>query len=246
MNTSIVIIPTYNERENIEPIARAVLKNLPDSDLLIVDDNSPDGTGLLADALAQHDPRIKVLHRPGKEGLGRAYVAGFRHTLAAGYHYIIQMDADFSHNPADLPRLLDPIRRGEADIAIGSRYTGGSVRVLNWPMHRLLLSTSAGRYVRLVTGMPVSDPTGGYKCFRAATLAAIDLDRITSNGYSFQIETTHAAWITGHRVVEIPIVFADRAAGTSKMHINIAFEAFRMVLSIWARNHFRRTPQETP
>lgn len=244
MNTPIVIIPTYNERENITAIAEAVLRNLPQAHLLIVDDNSPDGTGALADALALSDPRIRVLHRPGKEGLGRAYVDGFRYALNAGYAFIIQMDADFSHNPTDLPRLLAPVQAGEADISIGSRYIGGSIRVLNWPMHRLLLSTGAGRYVRLITGMPVFDPTGGYKCFRASTLAAIDLTRITSNGYSFQIETTHAAWITGHRVIEVPIVFADRAAGTSKMHINIAFEAFRMVLSIWARNHFRRSPHK--
>ena len=181
---ALIIIPTYDERENVGPMAEAVLKQVPEANILFVDDNSPDGTGALLDEIAAREPRVFVLHRAGKEGLGRAYIAGFKWALERDYGLICEMDCDFSHDPVVLPRLLQTARDG-ADLVLGSRYIGG-IRIMNWPMHRLLLSTGAGHYVRIVTGMPITDPTGGFKCFRRAVLEAIDLDRITSNGYSFR------------------------------------------------------------
>ena len=240
MMKPVIIIPTYDERENVEAMSDAVLAQAPGADILFVDDNSPDGTGRLLDAVKAREPRVDVLHRERKEGLGRAYIAGFKWALARGYDLICEMDCDFSHDPRALPSLL--AAAGEADLVLGSRYAGG-IRVMNWPMSRLLLSTGAAQYVKLVLGMPVHDPTGGFKCFRREVLEAIDLDRITSNGYSFQIETTHAAWIKGFTVKEIPIVFEDRKAGYSKMRANIAAEAFLMVLRLWARCGFRRSPR---
>ncbi|HHU16236.1 MAG: polyprenol monophosphomannose synthase [Kiritimatiellae bacterium] len=239
---ALIIIPTYDERENVEPMAEAVLKQVPEANILFVDDNSPDGTGALLDEIAAREPRVFVLHRAGKEGLGRAYIAGFKWALERDYGLICEMDCDFSHDPVVLPRLLQTARDG-ADLVLGSRYIGG-IRIMNWPMHRLLLSTGAGHYVRIVTGMPITDPTGGFKCFRRAVLEAIDLDRITSNGYSFQIEMTHSAWMKGFKVQEIPIVFEDRRAGYSKMRANIATEAMLMVLRLWARCGFRRSPRK--
>ena len=238
---TLVIIPTYDERENVVPMAEAVLKQVPEVNILFVDDNSPDGTGQLQDELAAREPRVFVLHRAGKEGLGRAYIAGFKWALERDYELICEMDCDFSHDPAALPSLLKEAHDG-ADLVLGSRYIGG-IRVMNWPMNRLLLSTGAAQYVKLVTGMPVHDPTGGFKCFRRAVLQAIDLDRITSNGYSFQIEMSHTAWMKGFTIKEVPIVFEDRRAGYSKMRANIATEAMLMVLRLWMRCGFRRSPK---
>jgi dolichol-phosphate mannosyltransferase len=239
MEKSVVIIPTYDERENVGPIAEAVLEHLPSTDILFVDDNSPDGTGRLLDEMAGKEHRIQVLHRPGKQGLGRAYIAGFQWALARGYEFVFEMDADFSHDPRELPKLLQAA--ADADLVIGSRYVGG-IRVMNWPLSRLLLSTGAGVYVRLVTGMPIFDPTGGFKCFRRRVLEAIDLEHITSSGYSFQVEMNHNAWMKGFRIQELPIIFADRRMGVSKMSMGIAREAIFMVLKLAARHGFRRRP----
>jgi len=230
----LVVTPTYNEKDNLRPFAKAVLSALPEADLLVVDDNSPDGTGALADELSQSEPRVHVLHRAKKEGLGPAYMAGFRWALARPYARIIQMDADFSHDPADLPRLL--AASDEADVVIGSRYLGGT-RVLNWPLRRLALSYGAGIYVRLFTRMPVMDPTGGYKCFRREVLERIVRRPLAATGYGFQIEVNHLAWRAGFRLKEIPIVFADRTAGASKMSLAIAREAAFLVLCLAFRRN---------
>ncbi|NLL83048.1 MAG: polyprenol monophosphomannose synthase [Lentisphaerae bacterium] len=237
----IVIIPTYDERDNVGPISQAVFEALPEANILFVDDNSPDGTGDLIDTLVAADPRIHVLHRSEKQGLGRAYIAGFKWALDNGYNRIIEMDADFSHSPKDLPRLVETAK--EADLVIGSRYIGG-IRVMNWPMSRLMISTCAGIYVRMITGMQICDPTGGFKCFRREVLEALDLDRVTSNGYSFQIELNHGAWMQGFRLKEIPIIFEERRAGYSKMNAGIAGEAFWMVIKLAFRNGLRRWPKK--
>ena len=229
MAKTLVVVPTYNEKENIEAFTEAVFTHLPTAHILIVDDNSPDGTGAIADRLAEANPAIVVLHRTQKEGLGRAYVAGFQWALQRDYAFIIQTDADFSHDPKDLPRLLGATET--ADLVIGSRYKGGC-RVLNWPLCRLMLSYGAGIYVRLFTRMPVMDPTGGFKCFHRTVLKAIQLDQIAAEGYGFQIEVTHTAWRKGFTIKEIPIVFADRVAGTSKMSLAIAKEAILLVLKL--------------
>jgi dolichol-phosphate mannosyltransferase len=239
MNESLVIIPTYNERENALAIATAVLREAPWADLLFVDDNSPDGTGQLLDQLADHEPRVHVLHRKGKEGLGRAYIAGFTWALQRPYEFIFEMDADFSHNPADLKRL----REGAAasDLVLGTRYKGG-IRVINWPLRRLILSKGAALYVRLITGMPFTDPTGGFKCYRRAVLETVDLKNIRSNGYSFQVEMTHTAWLCGYSINEVPITFEERREGASKMSGAIVREALTMVWKLLLRNGFRRHP----
>lgn len=229
MAKTLVVVPTYNEKENIEAFTEAVFTHLPSAHILIVDDNSPDGTGAIADRLAETNPAIFVLHRTQKEGLGRAYVAGFQWALQRDYAFIIQTDADFSHDPKDLPRLLGATEA--ADLVIGSRYKGGC-RVLNWPLGRLMLSYGAGIYVRLFTRMPVMDPTGGFKCFHRTVLESIQLDQIAAEGYGFQIEVTHTAWRKGFTIKEIPIVFADRVAGTSKMSLAIAKEAILLVLKL--------------
>lgn len=229
MLPTLVITPTYNEKENLPRFVDAVFQALPQADLLVVDDASPDGTGDLADAIARQEPRLKVLHRKGKEGIGPAYIAGFRWALAQGYERIIQMDTDFSHNPEDLPRLL--AASADADLVIGSRYIGG-VRVLNWPLRRLMLSYGAGIYVRLLTRMPVMDPTGGFKCFHRKVLEAVPFEGVAADGYGFQIEINHTAWRNGFRIQELPIVFADRTAGTSKMSLAIAGEAVLLVLRL--------------
>lgn len=239
MAKPLVVIPTYNEKENAEAIAKAVLENLESGELLFVDDNSPDGTGAICDALAAANPRVHVMHRESKEGLGRAYLAGFRWALDHGFDRIFEMDADFSHDPHELPNFIKAAE--DADLVLGSRYTGG-IRVMNWPLSRLLISTFAGVYVRAITGMPVMDPTGGFKCFRREVLEAIDFSKITSNGYSFQIEMTHNAWMKGFKIVEIPITFADRTSGKSKMSKNIAVEAFFKVWKLAASHWFRRSP----
>lgn len=242
MNDTLVVIPTYNEKENVREITAAVLKHAPWADVLVVDDNSPDGTGKIADGLAAAEPRIHVLHRAGKEGLGRAYLAGFAWALPRGYEFIFEMDADFSHNPATLPKFREAAQG--ADLVLGTRYRGG-IRVVNWPLKRLLLSYGAAMYVRLITGMPVSDPTGGFKCFRRAVLEDLQLPNIKSNGYSFQIEMSYETWMRGFRIDEVPITFEDRTLGTSKMSANIVQEALSMVWKLAIRRGFKRTPAAT-
>jgi len=222
----LVVMPTYNERPNIPLIVPAVLAQHPAVELLIVDDNSPDGTGAIADQLAAEDPRVHVLHREGKEGLGKAYIAGFRWALECGYDLMFEMDADFSHDPRFLPAMIEAV--ADADLVLGSRYKTG-VNVINWPISRLLLSLGANQYARWVTGLPLTDSTGGFKCFRRKVLEAIPLDRVRSNGYAFQIEMSFLAWRRGFRLKEIPIVFTDRVEGQSKMNKKIVREAIWMV-----------------
>jgi len=222
----IVIVPTYNERENLSRLVDAIRSQELDLDILVVDDNSPDGTGKIADELQRAGMVVHVIHRAGKLGLGSAYVEAFRWVLTKPYQLVFQMDADFSHDPASLPDLLEAIR--PADMVIGSRYIRG-ITVVNWPLSRLLLSYCANMYARLITGLPIRDITGGYKCFRREVLAAIDLDRISSEGYSFQIEMNFLAARCGFRIVEIPIVFRDRQVGSSKMSFRINREAAWMV-----------------
>lgn len=225
---ALVIIPTYNERENLPRLVPMVLEQDPRIEILIIDDASPDGTGELADQLAGTHPRVHVLHRAGKLGLGTAYLTGFRWALERDYDYIFEMDADFSHDPAHLPQFLDAIQT--ADVVLGSRYLEGRVTVVNWPMSRLFLSYGANLYARMVTGVPVADATGGFKCFRREVLEAINLDKIESEGYAFQIEITFRAWKKGFRIKEIPIVFTDRDVGESKMSKRIIREA---VWRVW-------------
>jgi dolichol-phosphate mannosyltransferase len=222
----LVCVPTYNERQNLPVIAPQILAQDPRLEMLVIDDGSPDGTGEVADEMAASNPRIHVLHRTAKEGLGRAYLAGFRWALERGYDYIFEMDADFSHDPKFLPAFIEAIR--SADVVIGSRYKQG-VNVINWPMSRLLLSLGANQYARLITGLPVEDSTGGFKCFRRKVLESLELDRVKSNGYAFQIEMSFRAWKKGFRIVEIPIVFTDRVEGQSKMSRKIVREAIWMV-----------------
>lgn len=232
-NRALVIIPTFNERENVTRIIEAVLARDASLDVLIVDDASPDGTGQIVDGVAAENPRVHVLHRAGKLGLGTAYIAGFRWALERDYDLIFEMDADFSHNPDRLPKFLEAIR--SADLVLGSRYQDGHVNVVNWPMSRLFLSYAANIYARAVTGLPIFDSTGGFKCFRRKVLETIDLNAIHSNGYAFQIEMTFRAWKAGFRVVEIPIVFVDRTTGESKMSKRIVREAVWMVWRLrWA------------
>jgi len=232
MQKALVIIPTYNEMENARAIAAAVFQACPDLHVLFVDDNSPDGTGAIANEMAVSDSRIHTLHQQNKRGLGRAYIAGFKWALERDYTHVFEMDADFSHNPAEIPKFLVAARN--ADLVLGSRYLNG-IRIINWPLSRLILSQGAGTYVRMVTGMPFSDPTGGYKCFRREVLEAIDLERIKSNGYSFQIEMTYTAWRLGFRIVEVPIIFEDRRSGHSKMNSAIIREALWMVMKLRLR-----------
>ena len=224
---ALVIVPTYNERENIAKLIETVLAQDARLDLLVVDDGSPDGTGALVDAIREREPRLNVLHRPSKMGLGTAYLAGFRWALDAGYAYIFEMDADFSHDPGHLPAFLEAIEG--ADLVLGSRYRHGKVTVVNWPIARLMLSYSANMYARAVTGLQLWDSTGGFKCFRREVLEAIDLTSVKSNGYAFQIEMSFRAWKRGFRIVEIPIVFTDRSEGESKMSKRIVREAVWMV-----------------
>ncbi len=224
---ALVVIPTYNEAANLPTLVPQVLAQDSRLDLLVVDDNSPDGTGQIAAALAQQEPRLHVLHREGKLGLGTAYIAGFRWALERDYAYVFEMDADFSHDPAHLKVFLKAIE--EADLVLGSRYLGGKVTVVNWPMTRLMLSYCANVYARWVTGLRIQDLTGGFKCFRRRVLEAIDLSQVRSNGYAFQIEMSVRAWRKGFRLKEIPIVFVDRTEGQSKMNRTIVREAVWMV-----------------
>ncbi len=241
----IVIIPTYNERENLTHLVPQVLDLDPSLSILVVDDNSPDGTGELADEMARETGRVHVLHREGKLGLGSAYVAGFRWALEnTEAEFIYEMDADFSHDPKYLLPMLGIARDEEADLVVGSRYVGGGANVVNWPIRRLILSYGANVYARLVTGLPLRDSTGGYKCFRRRVLESIDLGQIRSDGYGFQIEMNFHAWKRGFRIRELPIVFVDRHSGTSKMDRKIIVEAFWLVWklrlsSLWGRKATR-------
>lgn len=241
---AVVVVPTYNERDNIEPLIRRVLEVLPDGLIFIVDDNSPDGTGALADELAQADPdRVCVLHRRGKEGLGAAYVAAYLFALEQwpDASYFIQMDADLSHDPQYIPDLLAAMDC--ADLAIGSRYVHG-VSIINWPLHRLIVSRLGTSFARIVTGMPITDLTSGFKCFRADVLRALNLGNIRSNGYVFQVETVFRAWRMGFVLKDVPIVFRERVAGESKLHLNIALEAFVVVLRLGIERLLRRRSAE--
>ena len=231
---ALVIVPTYNERENIRRLIDSVLRQDGRIEMLIVDDGSPDGTGQIVAEIESAEPRVHLLEREKKMGLGTAYIAGFRWALERGYQYVMEMDADFSHDPAHLPQFLRAIE--DADLVLGSRYQQGRVTVVNWPISRLILSYSANLYARAVTGLPVWDATGGFKCFRSEVLQSIDFSRVRSNGYAFQIEMSFRAWKRNFRIVEIPIVFVDRTEGTSKMSKSIVREAIWMVwrLRWWA------------
>ncbi len=223
----LVVLPTYNESRNLSQIVPVILSQDDRLEVLIVDDSSPDGTGQIADVLAGGIARVHVLHRPTKEGLGRAYLAGFSWGLERGFDALFEMDADFSHDPRFLRDLISVLEAG-ADLAIGSRYKEG-VNVINWPMSRLILSSGANLYAHLITGLPLTDSTGGFKAFRRKVLEAIPFDRVRSNGYSFQIEMSYRAWKKGFRLVEVPIIFTDRVEGQSKMNKRIVREAIWMV-----------------
>ncbi len=226
---ALVCVPTYNEKDNVEPICRAILAASPALDVLVIDDNSPDGTGAIADRLAAEEPRIQVLHRAGKEGLGKAYLAGFAWALERGYRLVLEMDADFSHDPKHLPAIL--AAAADADLVLGSRYVRGGGTV-NWGLGRKVLSRGGSLYARTILGLRVRDLTGGFKCFRREVLEAIDLASVACTGYAFQIELTYRAVRRGFRVVEVPIVFADRRVGQSKMSKRIVLEALRKVWAI--------------
>ena len=243
MSRTLLVLPTYNEAENIHPMVERLMGLETVLDVLVVDDNSPDGTGDIADELADGNDRVHVLHRQEKDGLGRAYCAGFAWALERDYDFVYEMDCDFSHNPDDIARFLEKAETEDADLVLGSRYCEG-IRVINWPLNRLLLSMFAGKYVRAITGMPFTDPTGGFKCFQRRALQAIDLDRVKANGYSFQIELTHILWRTGHKIAEVPIIFTDRFVGTSKMSGKIVREAIWMVWRLWLQNGLRRRPRK--
>jgi dolichol-phosphate mannosyltransferase len=224
---ALVIVPTYNERFNIARLIPAILAQDPSLEILVVDDGSPDGTGAIVDGIAANNARVHVIHRAEKLGLGTAYIAGFRWALERKYDLVFEMDADFSHNPERLPEFLAAIK--ESDVVLGSRYQDGHVNVVNWPMSRLFLSYGANIYARAVTGLPIFDTTGGFKCFRRNVLESIDLNSVKSNGYAFQIEMSYRVWKRGFSLVEIPIIFVDRAEGISKMSKKIVREAIWMV-----------------
>lgn len=241
---SIVIIPTYNERENIENIIRAVCRLEKVFHILIIEDGSPDGTAAIVKTLQQEFPeRLFMIERKGKLGLGTAYIAGFKWALAQGYEFIFEMDADFSHNPEDLPRLYKACAEQGGDVAIGSRYVSG-VNVVNWPMGRVLMSYFASKYVRLITGIPVHDTTAGFKCYRRQVLETIDLDHIRFKGYAFQIEMKFTAYKCGFRVVEVPVIFVNRELGTSKMNSSIFGEAVFGVIKLKINSWFHKFPQK--
>jgi dolichol-phosphate mannosyltransferase len=223
----LVVIPTYDERDNVIPMSEAVLQQGEDFEILFVDDGSPDGTGDVIDSLVKKNPRIHVLHRQKKEGLGRAYVAGFLHALELGAQKIVQMDCDFSHNPKDLPRLV----ASDGDLVIGSRYVkGGSTP--GWPFKRRLISRAGGIFIRTVTGMPIKDPTGGFKCWKREVLESLDLNSVQSAGYSFQLEMNHRTWKKGFTIKELPISFTDRVQGYSKITPGIAVESVKIAFKL--------------
>ena len=228
----VVVVPTYNERDNIETLIHRVLAAVPDGHILIVDDGSPDGTGVIVDELSRQDEsHVSVLHRRTKEGLGAAYVAGFLHTLDRWpeVQYVVQMDADLSHDPRYIPALLEATKT--CDVAIGSRYVHG-VSIVNWPLRRLIISRMGTSFAKVVTGVPVSDLTSGFKCFRAGVLRALDLGKTRSNGYAFQIETVFRAWRVGYTLRDVPIIFYERENGQSKLNLSIAFETLTIVLRL--------------
>ena len=240
---SIVIIPTYNERENIENIIRAVFALEKVFHILIIEDGSPDGTANIVKTLQQEFPeRLFMIERKGKLGLGTAYIAGFKWSLEHNYEYIFEMDADFSHNPADLPRLYKACAEEGADVSIGSRYVSG-VNVVNWPMGRVLMSYFASKYVRLITGLPIHDTTAGFKCYRREVLQTIDLDGIRVKGYAFQIEMKFTAYKCGFKIVEVPVIFINRELGTSKMNSSIFGEAVFGVIKLKMHSWFHKYPQ---
>ncbi len=237
MPRTLVVIPTFNESENIPRLIPLILQQGEGIEVLVVDDSSPDGTGDLVRKIGEKDPRVHLMERAAKMGLGTAYVAGFRYALEGNYDFVFEMDADFSHNPKEIPAFLR--KTAEADLVVGSRYTNG-VRVLNWPMQRLLLSWTANIWTRFWTGLPLNDATGGFKCYRIEVLRGINLDKIRSNGYAFQIEMSYMAWRKGFRLREIPIVFLDRNAGQSKMSKHIVYEAFFMLWKLRFRGMLNR------
>ena len=239
---SVVIIPTYNECENIEHIVKAVLTLEKNFDVIIIDDGSPDGTaGIVRSLQDTYVDRLFLIERQGKLGLGTAYIEGFKWAIAHKYDFIFEMDADFSHNPFDLPRLYKACHEQGADLAIGSRYVSG-VNVVNWPMGRVLMSYFASKYVRIVTRMPVCDTTAGFKCYRREVLETIELDKIRFKGYAFQIEMKFTAWKCGFKIVEVPVIFVNRELGTSKMNTGIFGEAFFGVLQLKWKSFFRKYP----
>ena len=238
MNESIVIIPTYNESHNIRKLIEKTLSLETKINILIVDDGSPDGTADIVKSLqAEHPNRIYLIERKSKMGLGTAYVKGFKFALTKGYKNICEMDADFSHNPEDLPRLIEPVATGKADLAIGSRYSNG-ISIVNWPLSRLILSFAANVYARTITGLPVKDTTAGFKCIHRKVLESIDLDRISSNGYAFQIEIHYRAWTAGFKLKEVSIIFKEREEGVSKMSKSIVREAIWRVWALKFRSLF--------
>ena len=242
---SIVIIPTYNERENIENIIRAVFGLEKTFHILIIEDGSPDGTAAIVKTLQQEFPdRLFMIERKGKLGLGTAYITGFKWALEHSYEYIFEMDADFSHNPNDLPRLYEACAVQGGDVAIGSRYVSG-VNVVNWPMGRVLMSYFASKYVRIVTGLPIHDTTAGFKCYRRQVLETIDLDHIRFKGYAFQIEMKFTAYKCGFKIIEVPVIFINRELGTSKMNSSIFGEAVFGVIKLKVNSWFHTFPQKT-
>ena len=242
---SIVIIPTYNERENIENIIRAVFGLEKIFHILIIEDGSPDGTATIVKPLQQEFPdRLFMIERKGKLGLGTAYITGFKWALEHSYEYIFEMDADFSHSPNDLPRLYDACANQGGDVAIGSRYVSG-VNVVNWPMGRVLMSYFASKYVRIVTGLPIHDTTAGFKCYRRQVLETIDLDHIRFKGYAFQIEMKFTAYKCGFKIIEVPVIFINRELGTSKMNSSIFGEAVFGVIKLKVNSWFHKFPQKT-
>jgi dolichol-phosphate mannosyltransferase len=232
---TLIIIPTYNELENLPKLLPEVLSKNDDINILIVDDNSPDGTAAFVENEMKNNNRIHLIRRPSKQGLGTAYIAGFKYAIQKNFDLVFEMDADFSHDPKEIPRFLDEIQN--SDLVIGSRYING-VNVINWPLRRLLLSSFANLYTRVITGMPVHDATGGFKCFRRKVLESINLDKVKSNGYAFQIEMNFKTWKKGFRVKEIPIIFVDRVKGNSKMSKKIVREAVTMVWKLRIKSIF--------
>ena len=243
MSRTLLVLPTYNEADNIRPMVKRLLNLETVIDVLVVDDNSPDGTGDIASELAELNECVHVLHRQEKDGLGRAYCAGFAWALERDYDFVFEMDCDFSHNPDDIVRFLEKAESENADLVLGSRYCEG-IRVINWPISRLMLSLFAAKYVQIITGMSFTDPTGGFKCFRRRALQAINLYKVKANGYSFQVELTHILWRAGYKIAEVPIIFTDRFVGTSKMSGKIVREAIWMVWRLWLQNGLRRRPRK--
>jgi dolichol-phosphate mannosyltransferase len=240
-----VVVPTYNERDNLLPISEAILATLPAANVLIVDDGSPDGTGQLADELAARNPHVAVLHRQSKQGLGRAYVAGFRDVLERDAGVVIQMDADFSHPVRFLPALLEPIQTGRADLVLGSRYVKGG-QIPRWNILRRIVSRGGSLFAGVVLLMPYRDLTGGFKVWRGSALQQLDLDKLHAGGYAFQIETTFLSRLAGAQILEVPITFEERRVGQSKMSMGIFMEALRLVLTLRVKNLFRRRSRNRP